>query len=310
MAAVAGRLTRPLCGGTRRPVAARGSEPGAVRPSARRQRPGTPRRARPADRVREGGVEPPRPFGHTDLNRARLPIPPLAPEARSGYPTVRTRPKPTRTLAHRTGVLPAAPATSATDAPVTMRVRRPAVGGARARARPDRGTPERVVTGRRGTKGQDQHREMTERRRHGHAAAVRGPARADGLRSLRQGVPQRRPARRDRRRPAARGRQLRADPVPQPPAGPQHVRRRALRRTDHERLAPYSSTLGAGARPRCCASTPTSSTTSSPARSRSPSTSEEDLATGRFRVRSAAPAQGHPGLEPVPSPAPPCAGPT
>ena len=34
--------------------------------------------------VREGGVEPPRPFGHTDLNRARLPIPPLALEACSG----------------------------------------------------------------------------------------------------------------------------------------------------------------------------------------------------------------------------------
>ncbi len=30
------------------------------------------------NRVREGGVEPPHPFGHTDLNRARLPIPPLA----------------------------------------------------------------------------------------------------------------------------------------------------------------------------------------------------------------------------------------
>ncbi len=29
-------------------------------------------------KVREGGVEPPRPHGHTDLNRARLPIPPLA----------------------------------------------------------------------------------------------------------------------------------------------------------------------------------------------------------------------------------------
>src|SRR3954466_8385993 len=28
--------------------------------------------------VREGGVEPPHPFGYTDLNRARLPIPPLA----------------------------------------------------------------------------------------------------------------------------------------------------------------------------------------------------------------------------------------
>src|SRR4051794_24174543 len=49
----------------------------------------------PLLRVREGGVEPPRPFGHTDLNRARLPIPPLAPEAGQGYPSARTRPKPT-----------------------------------------------------------------------------------------------------------------------------------------------------------------------------------------------------------------------
>lgn len=31
--------------------------------------------------VREGGVEPPHPFEYTDLNRARLPIPPLAREA-------------------------------------------------------------------------------------------------------------------------------------------------------------------------------------------------------------------------------------
>src|SRR4051794_38789126 len=44
--------------------------------------------------VREGGVEPPRPFGHTDLNRARLPIPPLAREAGSGYPRPTGRPKP------------------------------------------------------------------------------------------------------------------------------------------------------------------------------------------------------------------------
>ena len=28
--------------------------------------------------VREGGLEPPRPFGHWNLNPARLPIPPLA----------------------------------------------------------------------------------------------------------------------------------------------------------------------------------------------------------------------------------------
>ena len=42
----------------------------------------SPARLRPAGTlVREGGVEPPRPFGHTDLNRARLPIPPLAREA-------------------------------------------------------------------------------------------------------------------------------------------------------------------------------------------------------------------------------------
>ena len=36
-----------------------------------------------SDGVREGGVEPPRPFGHTDLNRARLPIPPLARRGRA-----------------------------------------------------------------------------------------------------------------------------------------------------------------------------------------------------------------------------------
>ena len=46
--------------------------------------------------VREGGVEPPRPHGHTDLNRARLPIPPLAREAGLGYPTATTAPKPGR----------------------------------------------------------------------------------------------------------------------------------------------------------------------------------------------------------------------
>ncbi len=37
-----------------------------------------PQVRRPGAVVREGGVEPPRPFGHTDLNRARLPIPPPA----------------------------------------------------------------------------------------------------------------------------------------------------------------------------------------------------------------------------------------
>ena len=53
----------------------------------RRTRPRSSDRGLVAWVVREGGVEPPRPFGHTDLNRARLPIPPLALEAGSGYPT-------------------------------------------------------------------------------------------------------------------------------------------------------------------------------------------------------------------------------
>lgn len=38
----------------------------------RKENPGSPR-----DLVLEGGVEPPRPNGHMDLNHARLPIPPL-----------------------------------------------------------------------------------------------------------------------------------------------------------------------------------------------------------------------------------------
>lgn len=41
--------------------------------------------------VREGGVEPPRPCGHTDLNRARLPIPPLA-RCMLSYDPVLSRP--------------------------------------------------------------------------------------------------------------------------------------------------------------------------------------------------------------------------
>ena len=67
--------------------------PGSPRPCClacgrRSPPPGTPDEPRPASThrgkspvessVREGGVEPPHPFGHTDLNRARLPIPPLA----------------------------------------------------------------------------------------------------------------------------------------------------------------------------------------------------------------------------------------
>jgi hypothetical protein len=37
--------------------------------------------------VGEGGLEPPHPFGHRNLNPARLPIPPLAHGARAGART-------------------------------------------------------------------------------------------------------------------------------------------------------------------------------------------------------------------------------
>jgi hypothetical protein len=89
-----GGLGRGARAGRRRALdgAARGRDPrgGPWRGTAAGQKPQRPG----ASLVREGGVEPPRPFGHTDLNRARLPIPPLAPEAGSGYPTAAIGPKP------------------------------------------------------------------------------------------------------------------------------------------------------------------------------------------------------------------------
>ena len=89
---------------------------------------------------------------------------------------------------------------------------------------------------------------------------------------LRQGVPQRGPAGGAGGRAAARGRQLRADPLPQPPAGPQHLRASSCRRWTSSGSQPYSETLDARAHRRCSASTPRSSTTSSPGRSPSTST--------------------------------------
>src|SRR5699024_1451123 len=60
--------------------------------------------------VREGGVEPPRPLGHTDLNRARLPIPPPAricmellscpSRSRMTNPQISTRSEPNRPRSH------------------------------------------------------------------------------------------------------------------------------------------------------------------------------------------------------------------
>ena len=54
--------------------------------------------------MREGGVEPPRPCGHWNLNPARLPIPPPAHWVCLPAPALSARPLPTpRTLARRTG---------------------------------------------------------------------------------------------------------------------------------------------------------------------------------------------------------------
>src|SRR3954454_20540357 len=190
--------------------------------------------------VREGGVEPPRPFGHTDLNRARLPIPPLAHEARSGYPTATTRPKPARS--------PCGPArydASTPDAPpVSCAVRGSCRGG--------------FVTGQAGRKQRTRARDEARATRgggRGNAPTVREPSRAGGVRSLRQGVPQRRTARGGRRRPPARGRQLRADPLPQPSAGAEPVSRGTVPRGPRTPRAvlldadPGAHRHAAGARP-------------------------------------------------------------
>ena len=62
-----------------------------------------------ASLVREGGVEPPRPFGHTDLNRARLPIPPLAPALAAWGQPENDSMQPARLLLHGLAVARAWP---------------------------------------------------------------------------------------------------------------------------------------------------------------------------------------------------------
>src|SRR5215203_4472569 len=92
--------------------------------------------------VREGGVEPPRPFGHTDLNRARLPIPPLAPEAGQGYPSVVSPPKPASEGACRPGFLGSAGSTGPGRPADTIGATRAHSGGVPA----GRGTSEDPTT--------------------------------------------------------------------------------------------------------------------------------------------------------------------
>ena len=108
------------------------------------------------------------------------------------------------------------------------------------------------------------------RRRRERPAAVRAAARADGLRRLRPGVPQRGAAGRDRRRAAARVRQQRADPLPRPADGAQRLPRRAVAAptsTGSRRTTPRWPRSS----PRSSRSTPSSRATSSPGRSPSAS---------------------------------------
>src|SRR5699024_11853453 len=51
---------------------------GCLRPHPAHEDPRSTSVNRGSSAVREGGLEPPCPLEHTDLNRARLPIPPLA----------------------------------------------------------------------------------------------------------------------------------------------------------------------------------------------------------------------------------------
>ena len=71
------------------------------------------RRSEASHVVREGGVEPPHPFEYTDLNRARLPIPPLArAEVKLARRVTRaeTRAHPSRSPAARNRTPPPRPA--------------------------------------------------------------------------------------------------------------------------------------------------------------------------------------------------------
>ena len=100
---------------------------------------------RPVTTVREGGVEPPRPFGHTDLNRARLPIPPLARVAGLRLSQRRDRPQPSAGPRCRGSTCASAPLRSARRVETFTRPSEPAP---RVRAptatnlrRPSRGCP-------------------------------------------------------------------------------------------------------------------------------------------------------------------------
>ena len=74
-------------------------------------------------------------------------------------------------------------------------------------------------------------------------AEVRAATRAAGLRSLRPGVPQRRPARGDLRGPPARVRQQRADPVASAPDGRPTTSTSSCPAPTSTGLSPYDSTL-------------------------------------------------------------------
>src|ERR1700722_8237251 len=67
-----------------------GSHPGGLPPSSA---------SRLRTSVGEGGLEPPHPFGHRNLNPARLPIPPLARATVRGYPMMETTCSPTAGIA-------------------------------------------------------------------------------------------------------------------------------------------------------------------------------------------------------------------
>ena len=100
--------------------------------------------------------------------------------------------------------------------------------------------------------------------------AFRATPRGRGHRCLRPRVPQRRPAGRDRRGPPARGRQLRAHPVPRADAGAQRLHRRAVA-VRPRAPARSSATPCPRSSPGSSRSTSRSSGTRSPARSASAS---------------------------------------
>ncbi len=206
----------------------------------------------PAPHMRMRGLEPPRPYGHTDLNRARLPIPPhprgrgiLAADRRVGTRAAATVPACLRQRFRRERrlILHAANAHPHLRAPLPARARRRRTGAdAGERRRTDRGRrrPRRALARRCDRASRTCSRPYRSRAAPLRAGARRGGAGGIGALAL--------PARRQRpcRRPPAK----RSRPAALTRPGTRGDRRRDVRGTPQHQPARDRCTAALGPGPR------------------------------------------------------------